>query len=174
MLVWLAACGSQSKYINPTSDLGNIRTVAVLPFENMVSDKMAAEKVQRIFLTELLATNVFDVVEPGQVLKFIRNEHLEPGAPNAEELKRAGQLLKADAIFTGSVIEYEEGRGTGGAPQVTLQMKLIETSRGVTIWSVTRTRGGTTASARLFGIGGKSATEVVTDIVQEEMRTFGP
>jgi len=76
-----AASGCRSarttKYLHPNMDLGVIKRVAVLPFENVTPDRAASDKVQKVFLTELLALEAFEVVEPGQVNKFLKGERIE-------------------------------------------------------------------------------------------------
>ena len=175
LLALAAACSSTTtKYVHPNADLGAIRRVAVLPFENLTQDRTAGEKLQKIFLTELLALEAFEVVEPGQVtreLKAMRLESLEAVGP--AEIKRLGEALKADGFFFGSVVDFAETRsGATPTPQVTVQLRLVESSSGVTVWSASRTRSGATASARLFGIGGQSLTEAARDLMKDELSTL--
>jgi hypothetical protein len=73
----------------------------------------------------------------------------------------------------GSVVDFAETRtGTTPMPEVTINLRLVETQSGVTVWSASRTRSGTTASARLFGIGGQSLTEAARQLVREELSTL--
>ena len=155
-------------------DLGAIRRVAVLPFESLVQDRTAGEKVQKLFLTELLALEAFEVAEPGLVTKTLKADRIESmDALGPAELKRLGETLKVQGIFLGSVVDFSETRtGATPAPEVTIQLRLVETQSGVTVWSASRTRSGTTASARLFGIGGQSLTEAARQLVREELKTL--
>ncbi len=155
-------------------DLGALRRVAVLPFESLVQDRTAGEKVQRIFLTELLSLEAFEVAEPGQVTKLLKAERVEStDSLGPADFKRIGESLKVQGIFLGAVVDYAENRsGTAPAPEVTIQLRLVETQSGVTVWSASRTRSGTTASARLFGIGGQSLTEVSRQLLREELSTL--
>jgi len=170
-------CASSSpttKYLHPNMDLGAIRRVAVLPFENLTQDKSASEKVQKIFLTELLSLEAFEVVEPGQVTKELRAGRIDSvEALGPADLKKLGEALKAQGIFIGAVVDYTEARsGTTPIPQVTIQLRLVETQSGVTVWSASRTRSGASASARLFGIGGQSLTEAARQLIHEELNTL--
>jgi TolB-like protein len=163
-----------TKYTHPNMDLGAIRRVAVLPFENLTQDKSASEKVQKIFLTELLSLEAFDVVEPGQMTQYLRAnrvDSVEALAPT--DLKKMGEALKAQGVFVGSVVDFADTR-TGSTPstEVTIQLRLVETQSGVTVWSASRTRSGATASARLFGIGGQSLTESARQLIHEELSTL--
>jgi TolB-like protein len=170
-----AGCKSTTtKYIHPNVDLGAIRRVAVLPFENLSPDRSAGEKLQKLFLTEVLSLDAFEVVEPGQVvreLKALRIESLDAVGP--AETKRLGEALKADGFFFGSVVDFAEMRsGSTPTPQVTIALRLVEAASGVTVWSASRTTSGATASARLFGIGGESLTEAARQLMREELSTL--
>ncbi len=175
-VLWLAAaaCRGPASFVHPNADLGAIKTVAVLPFENVTSDRVAPEKVQRIFITELLETGAFNVLEPGYVGRVLRDAKIESIASlSPEDVKELGKALKADGIFFGTVLDYSESKGSGvPAPEVTLQFKLVETGSGSTVWAITRTRSGANASARLFGIGGQSLTEVAEDLVKDSLGTL--
>ena len=172
----LAGCATSktTKYMHPNMDLGAVRRVAVLPFENLTQDKSASEKAHKIFLTELLSLEAFEVVEPGQVTQYLRTNRIDSiEALGPAELKRMGEALKTQAIFMGSVVDFADIR-TGSTPsaEVTIQLRLVETQSGVTIWSASRTRSGATASARLFGIGGQSLTEAARQVIHEELTTL--
>lgn len=177
-LLFLAAAGCRStattQYVHPNADIGAIRTVAVLPFENLTQERAAGDKVQKIFQTELLALGVFDVVEPGQVAKLLRTERVESvDTLGPADLNRIGGELKAQGLFIGSVVDFADNRtGSTPAPEVTIQLRLVETESGVTVWSVSRTQSGATASARLFGIGGESLSEAARQLVRQELRTL--
>ncbi len=173
-LVSAGCASSTTRYIHPNVDMGSIKRVAVLPFENLTQERTAGEKVQKIFLTELLASEAFEVVEPGQVTQALRASRIEQvEALGPADLKKLGETLKAQGIFIGSVVDYAETRsGSTPAPDVTIQLRLVESQTGVTVWSASRTRSGASASARLFGIGGQSLTEAARQLLREELGTL--
>jgi TolB-like protein len=166
-----AGCPGPARYVRQNADLGVIQAVAVLPFENVTNDRLCAERVHRIFLTELLAFDAFQVAEPGQVARTLRRDQLDPANLTPEEVKRLGQALKVQALFQGTILEYDEGRASGSAPspQVKLQLKLVDAETGVTLWSVVRAAGGAAITARLFGIGGEPASTVAGEIIRDEL-----
>jgi hypothetical protein len=163
-----------SRYLHPNVDLAALKTAAVLPFENLTADRTAADKVQKIVVTELLALGVFEVVEPGTVVKAIRAERAESvEALGPAELQKIGAACQADVLFLGAVVDFADNRaGSTPAPEVTIQLRMVETQSGVTVWSVSRTRSGAGAMARLFGIGGDSVTEAARQLVHQELRTL--
>ncbi len=166
-----AGCGAPQQYVKTDADLGAITAVAVVPFENVTTDKLCAERVHKLFLTELLNFDAFRVAEPGQTLRAMRREQLEPGTLTPEEMKKLGEQLKVQALFLGAVLEYDEGRAGGSAPspRVRLQFRLVDAETGTTLWSVTRTRGGTTVAGRLFGIGGETAASLAQSMIRDAL-----
>ena len=128
--------------------------------------------MQKVFLSELLATEAFDVVEPGMVVKVLKAERVDSlDALGPAEMKRIGDALKAQGLFTGAVVDFAETRsGSTPAPEVTIQLRLVEVQSGVTIWSASKTRSGASASARLFGIGGETLTEAARSLVREQLK----
>ena len=171
--LFLSGCGTmqQTKYLHKNADLGAITKVAVLPFENLTSERSAGDKVQKIFYLELLAADVFEVTEPGQVTKIIRSQAMDALGP--AEYQRIGKDLGVDGIFIGAVVDYAEGHtGSTPAPEITVQLRLIETHTGATVWSTGQTRAGAAVSTRLFGIGGESLTEAARRVVRSELSTL--
>lgn len=168
------ASGGSTHYTRPEADLGAIRTVAVLPFSSLTGDATHADKVERVFQVELLALGVVDVVESGAVAQLFASgqitsvDTLTPG-----DLQRIGAELGADGLFLGTVVDFAEVRtGSTPAPEVTLQLRLIESASGLTAWESSQGRRGPNVRSRLFGFGGDSLTEVARKLIQEQLRTL--
>lgn len=166
-----ARCGStQTRYLHPNADLAAIQRVAVMPFDTLAQDETSAEKVQKVFYLELLALEVFDVAEPGQVRKSVRSK---PEELSTDDFQRIGKELGVDALFLGTVVDFTDSRsgGTSG-PEVALQLRLVETATGATIWSTGESRSGASMSTRLFGVGGDSLTEAARDLIRSQLATL--
>lgn len=173
-LALLAGCGTtqQTRFLHKNADLGAIGKVAVLPFDNLSPERAAGDKVQKIFYLELLSLDVFEVAEPGEVTKVLRAQGT-PDALGPNELKKIGKDLGVDALFLGSVVDYTDAHtGSTPTPEVTVQLRLVETHTGATVWSTGQTRSGAGVSTRLFGVGGESLTEAARRIVRSELRTL--
>ena len=168
-------CAGPNHYTNRRADLSGLRKVAVLPFDNMTDERLAGEKVQRLFVTELLNAGTFEVIEPGRVIRVLRDEKIEsPGAMSPEDVQRVGRALKADGLVLGTVLELSEAKGAqGAAPVVTIQLKLVETGTGTTVWAATRQRTGATFGSRFLGFSPPSSTVVVTEAVRDAIHTIG-
>jgi len=142
-LVVASCTSSPVRYVHPNADFGALQKVAVLPFENVSGVQGASDKAHKIFLVELLSLEAFEVVEPGRVAKALKGETVaSPDQLAPEDLMRIGKALGADALFMGQVLDYSEARGTGAAPSVTIQLRLVEVSSGATVWSSSQTRAG--------------------------------
>jgi TolB-like protein len=162
---------TQTQFLHKNADLGAIGKVAVLPFDNLSQERTAGDKVQKIFYLELLSLDVFEVAEPGQVTKVLRSSSMDVLGP--AEFQKLGKELGVDGVFVGSVVDFAEGRtGTTPTPDVTIQLRLIETATGATIWSAGQTRSGASASTRLFGVGGESLTEAARRVLRSELQTL--
>ncbi len=177
-LVLLASLGcrstKQTKYVHPNADLGAIVKVAVLPFDNLTPERTASDKVQKVFYLELLTLQVFVVAEPGHVTKTLRAAGVSTTeALGPSDFQRIGKDLGVDGVFLGTVVDYADARtGTTSTPEVTIDVRLIETQTGTTIWSTSQTRAGAGVSTRLFGLGGESLTEATRSVVRRELGTL--
>jgi len=168
------ACRSTTYYVHPRADLGTIQKVGVLPFETMTAERSPADKVQKIFISELLASGAFEVVEPGVVLKALKDDKVENvAALTPAEIVKLAKAMGASGLFFGTVVDYGDARGgSSTATEITIQLRLVDGQSGATVWTASRTRSGATVSARLFGFGGDSSTEVARDLIRDELSTL--
>ena len=174
LVVALSACRSaqQTSYVHKNADLGAISKVAVLPFDNLSQERSAGDKVQKIFYLELLALDVFEVSEPGQVTKILRSQ-TSTDALGPADYQKIGKDLGVDGVFVGSVVDFADAHAGGTpTPEVTIQLRLIETHSGSTVWSTGQTRSGASMSTRLFGVGGESMTQAARKVVRAELGTL--
>lgn len=173
-LLLALGCGTtqQTRYLHKNADLGAITKVAVLPFENLATERTAGDKVQKIFTLELLSLDVFQLSEPGEVTKALRSQST-PEALGPNDYKKIGKDLGVDGLFVGAVVDFADAHtGSTPTPEVTVQLRLIETATGSTVWSTGQTRSGAGVSTRLFGVGGESLTEAARRIVRSELKTL--
>jgi hypothetical protein len=156
-------------YQDPDMDFGAIRRVAVMPFENLARDKLAAERVRDVFITLLLSTEAVYVLPVGEVARGIaRLEMLRQAAPSPEEIIKLSGIIEADAVITGVVREYGEVRsGSTAANVISLSLQMTETQTGKVVWSASSTKGGINMVDRLFGGGGEPMDEVTEEAVND-------
>jgi hypothetical protein len=166
----LSACASSGhRYQDRNMDFGAIKTVAVMPFQNLSRDNLAGDRVRDVFVSALLASEAVYVVPNGEVARALSKVGVPNAtAPSADELVKLGTALKAEAIITGTVKEYGEvrsGTAVGNAISVSLQMQ--DTATGKVIWSGTTTKGGVSVSDRLFGGGGVPMNGLTEEAVDD-------
>lgn len=176
LLAFLAACGSSrgQRYRDAQMDFGSIRTVAVLPFQNLSRDNLAGERVRDVFASMLLATGAVYVIPFGEVIRSVGRAGVATASmPATEDVQKLGTALKADAVLVGVVKEYGEIRsGSASGNVVSLSVQLIETATGRIVWAGATTKGGVTMKDRLLGGGGvplNDATEAAVDDLLEKM-----
>ena len=173
LLLVLSGCAASSAsvpdYTNSQMDFSAVRTVAVLPFQNLSNDDQAAERVRDAFMGMLLATEAIYVLPPGEVARGINRVGMRtPEVPNTEEITKLKNILNVDAVITGVLREYGPVRsGSAEANLVSLSLQMIETQSGTTVWSATSTKGGISQMDRLLGSGGRPMNDVTTQVIND-------
>jgi hypothetical protein len=168
-LALLSGCVAGDVFVDPNMDFGSLRTVAVLPFENLSQDDFAAARVRDTFSTMLLATGAVYVLPPGEVARGIGTiGRLPREGPSSDQIKQLAAALKVDAVITGVVAEYGPVRsGAASANVVSVSLKMIEKSSGVVVWSASSTKGGVSVWDRLLGGGGEPMNTVTEKAVND-------
>ena len=163
-LILLAGCASDAVYLEPNMDFGSLRSVAVVPFQNLTGDEEAAERVRDTFMGMLLATEAVYVVPTGEVARGIsRIGRIPPEGLSTEQVTRLGNILGVEAVMTGVLREYGAVRsGTASANMISLSLQMLEVGGGQVVWSASSTKGGISVWDRLFGGGGKPMS-IVTE-----------
>jgi len=175
MLVFAASCAptvTSSVYRDPNMDFGAIQTVAVLPFQNLSRDNLAADRVRDVFINGLLSTGAVYVLPVGEVARGVaRLEISTPAAPSPEEIVKLAANVKAQAVITGVVREYGEARsGSSSSALISISVQLLEAQTGKTVWAANSTKGGIDVWDRLFGGGGQPMNDVTRDAVNDVLR----
>ena len=161
-------------YIHPTADLIYIKTLAIVPFENLSQEKGAEGKVMNVVATEVLRRGVFDIIEFGEVAKVLREEGFKGDGLITKRVAETGaKRLNVQAFIVGSVEEYGVSR-TGGSsyPEVSVSLKLVDAKSYVILWEATHSVKGTTVLDRLFGISKKSTSDLAKQLVAEMFDTL--
>ena len=166
----LGACASGgTKYHDTQMDFGAIKTVAVLPFNNLSRDAAGGERVRDVFSNMLLATGAMYVLPQGEVARGVMRVGIQNAAdPSAEEITKLGQVLKCDAVIGGTVKEYGEVRsGTSAANVVSASLHMFEAATGKVVWSASSTKGGISMTDRMFGGGGAPVNDVTEAVAND-------
>ncbi len=169
-LAMLAACASsKGTYHDSNMDFGSIRTVAVMPFQNLSREQAAADRVRDVFITALLASGAVYVLPQGEVAQAISKTGVAaPTTPSSEEVQKLAKALNADAVITGVVKEYGEVRsGSASGNICSISAQLAEAASGRVVWSASTTKGGIGFGARLVGGGGAPLNDVTEAAVND-------
>jgi hypothetical protein len=169
LLVACAASNIPENYHDPEMDFSALRTVGVMPFSNLTSNKLAAERVRNSFMTSLLATGVVYVVPAGEVARGISRLGLvNPTAPSPEDVAKIAAIIKADAVITGVLTEYGDVRsGSTTANVIAFSVQMIERETRRVVWTAATVKGGITVWDRLFGGGGRPMNEVTEAAIND-------
>lgn len=172
----IAGCAGMGStvFIHRDYNFAFVEKVAVLPFENLSNDQGASARVTHLFITELLATDAFDIVEPGEVLSATSRMNITRfDLLTEEQAKQLGQALGVQGIILGTVNESSGARAAANeGTVVTLDVRMIETESAQTVWSATHTEGSRGFFASLFGTGQRSQSEVARKCVRKVIKTL--
>jgi curli biogenesis system outer membrane secretion channel CsgG len=164
-LLLTAGCGGMgtTRFIHPEFDFGFLESVAVVPFENASENQGAGNQATRYFNNALLATEAFEIVEPGEVARVLENEGLVRTAQlSDQQIVAIGQQLGVQGLFLGSVTESSSIRsGATTVSVVTVVIRLVETETGATVWSATGSDDSATFWSSLFGTGQRARADVM-------------
>jgi TolB-like protein len=176
LLLSLAAGCSSSRmggtvYVHPNADLAVFERVAVLPLENLSNDRYAAARVREVLNVEMAAMGICEVVDSTRVNRALRDRDLiEVTSLGQETLILLAEDLGVQGLLMGSVLELSQTRtSTFTAPEVSLSLRLVDAQTGIVAWSVTDARKGLPLETRLFGVGEKTQTEVIRELVRTLM-----
>ncbi|MBK6765645.1 MAG: hypothetical protein IPG71_04725 [bacterium] len=161
-------------FIHPEYDFGLIERVAVVQFENLSTEQTASGYATRLFVTELLAANAFDIVEPGETSRVLANV----GQGKAAELDLVGLQKMADslgiqAVIFGSVGESAQLSGrTSSSHVISLNARMVDCASGNTVWSASVSTGGPGSFARLLGVGESTRGDAVRKAVRQLVKSL--
>jgi TolB-like protein len=175
MLLTLGCRGSmQVYYINPNFDFSYIKRVAVLPFDNLTQERNAEDIVRHLVINELLATELVEVVVPGEAIAAMNSMGIKSVSTLSEkQIKALGKALNVQAVIYGAIEKYEVVKERNiSEPEVTITMIMAETTTGGIVWSVTRTGGRAGFMSRHFGARTETLSEAVLKVVRESIRTL--
>jgi len=156
-------------YTNEQMDFSAVRSVAVLPFHDLVGDTRAADRVRDTYMGMLLATRAVYVLPSGEVNRGIARASIRnPQQPTTDEIVKLKKELGVDAVITGVLREYGKVRsGSAEANMISLSLQMSETQTGSTIWSGSSTKGGISLADRMLGTGGRPMNDVTVQVIND-------
>lgn len=167
----LGACAQSvpTTFHDPEMDFASVKSVAVMPFENLTRDNQAAERFRTVFINHLLASGGLYVIPVGEVSRGIARAGMQsPATPSAEDIAKFALVVKVEAVITGTLKEYEilrSGSAQAGVVSATLQM--IEAQTGRVVWTASSTKGGISTMDRLLVGGGRPMDDLSEQAADE-------
>jgi curli biogenesis system outer membrane secretion channel CsgG len=155
--------------------------IAVLEFKNKADNQWwyhgGATAAQDVFVTELVKSGKFHVVEREQLEALMQEKHLAlSGDLDPATAARVGKLLGLNYLLTGSVTEYGNTHVEGGGGGIlagkkkfvaALNARLIDTSTGEIAWADEASQEETSVKVSVFGYGGGVDDERMFDKVMK-------
>jgi len=106
-------------------------TVAVLPFYNKSKSSRAGEVLALRFVSQLVKSGAFEVMEPGVVRQKLLNYRIVmPDGPSKTDLRSFFDNLGTDLILNGRMLDYEEGR-----VKMEFDLQVYERKSEAMLWS---------------------------------------
>ncbi|MFZ5433346.1 MAG: hypothetical protein ACOZB3_06175 [Calditrichota bacterium] len=175
-VVLLIGCTSVGRtvFLNPEFTFGSVERVAIVPFENLSGDPGVSDYASRVFMTELLAKRAFDIIEPGEVSQYLAaNTVLKPSEQTVEQIIAMGRELKVQALIIGTIGESTQYRSGGQSSHIlSMNLRMVETETGSTVWSTAIITGGPGFFSRLFGVGERTRSDAVRLVVKKAINTL--
>jgi TolB-like protein len=161
-------------FLHPEFDFTAIERVAVVPFENLSNDQGMGKYTTRIFITELLAMEAFDVVEPGEVTGFLVSKgQVRAAELNTELIREMGRLLNVQGVIFGTVGESAQFRsGNLTSHVISLDVRMVSVETGATVWASTINTSGPGFFTRLFGVGEQTRGNAARKAVRKLIKTL--
>jgi len=172
----LSGCSGKTtvSFMREDVTLDFVNRISVLPLENNTEQKYAAELARDVINTQILAMNIFDVVDKGIVDSVLHEEAIDPGSPVSQlMLSRLGQRLNVQSIMIGSVDMAGDKRiGSVIVPEMSLTLRLIEIKSGIVLWQASGHYAGDSIVGRLFGITPDDAYKVTVKLAKGLLSTI--
>ena len=177
MVFFLYGCAAKSStesFLRTEVDLGYIKTVAVLPFENYSEEAPSALRSRELVITQVLASGMFDIVDKGHVDSVLRTEAISTGMPiDPLTLRRLGERLGVQGFILGSV-DYAGTSQVGNVvyQELALTLRLIDSESGFVIWQASGRGSGYSVWERLFGVAPKDEFQVTLKLIRTLLATM--
>ena len=171
LLAAAAGCASGPRlYVNSEADLSFYKKIAVLPFRNLTNERFAGERVTRAFMTELVMTEHYEIVDQNEfaaVLDKIGGNPGFEGVYDPAKVKDAASQIGVTGVLRGTVTEYTMQRsGTSDIPVVSFDAELIDVATNNVVWRGSVVRRGK-GRMPILGGGARTYGQLVQDATRE-------
>ncbi len=176
LLLFIAGCAQAPRHFAAeTVEVGYIKRIVVLPLENHTDASYAHERFQSAVTTEILYRGLFEVVEKGEVQRFLREELVRKQQETLDQATamRLGQELSVEAYLAGSIEDFSEMQnGSYSYPVVAATLRLIDVKTGQIVWQAAGSESGYRTFDRLFGFVGDDINQVSSRLAESLLSTL--
>jgi len=171
-IVTLGSCAHGARvYVNPEADLAFYKKVAVLPFADMSGMPQAGSRVTRAFVTELIMTDRFEIVQPEDFTGALHRQgtyQAQDGTYDPDKLKDAATQMGVTGILRGAVTEYQMTRSSDGGdiPVIAFDAELTDVATGKVVWKSSINKRGK-GRTPVVGSGTRSLGKLTQEACQE-------
>lgn len=141
----LAGCATvdESYFLNTDSKanvfvapgMPQIKKIAIMPFK--APNELLGGSVADIFVTELLRTSRYDILERSRMAQVLSESELALAGVSAAKATEIGAMMGADAIVLGTVDEYSRVKhGWHDDALIGMTARMIDCKSGQVVWSV--------------------------------------
>jgi hypothetical protein len=175
LLAGISACSQHVPVIQKLDSLPDRETckIAVLPFLNESSFAQGGAILNTIFLSELVDTGKFQVIQEGDILEVYRQLLIYPNElPNREQLEMMGGRLNAD-LYIGGIVQKMSTQSSGAFsdPEITLVLLIYDGKSGKLLWTTYHRRRGNDYQkimhlgriTTIAGLAHRMSQETITD-----------
>jgi TolB-like protein len=112
LIIFSSGCSPKHYFRRSTLKISNLKRIAVLPFQNLTAERYADEKVRRAVIIDLLSRG-FDVIEPGEVTRTLRDMGIRPiDSMTSSDIMYIGETFDVKTVMIGSVATFGRGVNT--------------------------------------------------------------
>jgi len=172
--VLLAGCGHRRVRMTEGLSLHAVKRIAVLPFDNRSEEINAGERVTHVFIAALHKERVVQILELGEVERFlIRNRIRSTAQVDLQLLSAMGRELGVDAVLLGIVDEYGYRIMSGDQiPVVGVSLRILDTRTGNILLAASYSRSGID-SETVFTLGRiRSVTQLTEEVTGQMVKSL--
>ncbi|MDD4869414.1 MAG: CsgG/HfaB family protein [Kiritimatiellae bacterium] len=113
----------------------SFKKVAMMPFK--APTELIGSSISDLFVTEMLRTERYDMVERSQIAKVLGETELAMSGLSSSKAVEAAKMVGAEAVIIGTVDEYSM-MASGGKTYATvgISARLIDCNSGQVVWTV--------------------------------------
>lgn len=170
----VAGCGRRPVRMTDGVNLYPVKRIAILPFDNLSEEINAGERVTHVFIAALHKERVVQILELGEVERFlIRNRIRSTAQLDLSLLSAMGRELGVDAVLLGIVDEYGYRIMSGEQiPVAGISVRMLDTKTGKILLAASYSRSGMD-SETVFTFGRiRSVTQLTDEVASETAKSL--